>query len=78
MPQGIVDDEADILQSWHDLSVELSSMLKVTKNAYKQYLKSRPAPSSESVKRIKNLDLTSVQVHPIFKGTNQVHINFMH
>lgn len=52
----------------------MSSMLKVTKNAYKQYLKSRPAPSSESVKRIKNLDLTSVQVHPIFKGTNQVHI----
>lgn len=66
------------MQSWHNLSVDLSSMLKVTKNAYKQYLKSRTAPSNESIKRIKNLDLTSVLVHPIFKGTNQVYIIFFH
>lgn len=68
VPQTLIDDEADILQSWHNLSVDISGMVKVTKNAYRLYLKSRPAPSSESIKRMKSLDLESVEVHPIFNG----------
>nr|XP_042908057.1 ATP-dependent RNA helicase DDX54 isoform X2 [Parasteatoda tepidariorum] len=68
VPQSVIDDEADLLQSWYQLTPELSSMLKVTKNAYCQFLKSRPAPSSESVKRAKNFPLSSLEIHPIFKS----------
>lgn len=72
VPQSIVDDEADILQSWHNLSVDLSNMLKVTKNAYQQYLKSRSAPSNESIKRMKSLDVSSVEIHPIFNDKSEL------
>uniref|UniRef100_A0AAZ1WYN4 Helicase C-terminal domain-containing protein n=1 Tax=Oreochromis aureus TaxID=47969 RepID=A0AAZ1WYN4_OREAU len=34
-------------------------------NAYKQYLKSRPNPSPESIRRVKNIDLSSMGVHPV-------------
>ncbi|XP_035215565.1 ATP-dependent RNA helicase DDX54-like isoform X2 [Stegodyphus dumicola] len=75
VPQNIIDDEADVLQIWHRASVELTNMLKVTKNAYQQYLKSRPAPSSESVKRMKEFPFASAEIHPIFKDDNEAERN---
>ena len=33
--------------------------------AYKQYSKSRPAPSPESVKRMKDMSMTSLNCHPL-------------
>ena len=33
--------------------------------AYKQYSKSRPAPSPESVKRMKEMSMTSFNCHPL-------------
>ncbi|XP_071035235.1 ATP-dependent RNA helicase DDX54 isoform X3 [Parasteatoda tepidariorum] len=75
VPQSVIDDEADLLQSWYQLTPELSSMLKVTKNAYCQFLKSRPAPSSESVKRAKNFPLSSLEIHPIFKNDTELERN---
>ncbi|KFM58946.1 ATP-dependent RNA helicase DDX54, partial [Stegodyphus mimosarum] len=75
VPQNIIDDEADVLQMWHKASVELTNMRKVTKNAYQQYLKSRPAPSSESVKRMKEFPFASAEIHPIFKDDNETERN---
>lgn len=36
-------------------------------NAYKQYIKTRPVASADSCKRVKELDLGSCSVHPLFK-----------
>ena len=41
-------------------------MKKVTQNAYKHYLKSRPVSSSESNKRTKDLALKDIGYHPLF------------
>ncbi|GFY50788.1 ATP-dependent RNA helicase DDX54 [Trichonephila inaurata madagascariensis] len=67
VPQSVIDGEVDLLQNWHDLSVDLKSMLKVTKNAYQQYFQVRPAASSESIRRMKKIKLSTVSDHPIFK-----------
>ncbi|PRD36562.1 UNVERIFIED_CONTAM: Ddx54 [Trichonephila clavipes] len=67
VPQSVIDGEIDLLQNWHDLSLDLKSMLKVTKNAYQQYFQVRPAASSESIRRMKKIKLSTVSNHPIFK-----------
>lgn len=43
----------------------------VCNNAYKQYLKSRPGASVESVKRVKELNLPSVGIHPLFSNLHK-------
>ena len=40
-------------------------MKKVTLNSYKQYMRSRPAASSESIKRTKELVLKEIGFHPL-------------
>ncbi|CAM1299691.1 DDX54 (predicted), partial [Pycnogonum litorale] len=69
VPQAIIDGEDDLLKHWHQESSDLKSMKSVCNNAYKLYLKSRPAASTESIKRCKQLlDITRVPHHPIFAG----------
>lgn len=41
-------------------------MQNVCKNAYQQYLRSRPAASTASIKRVKELDIASAGVHSEF------------
>lgn len=41
-------------------------MAKVCSNAYKQYIRSRPGASVESIKRVKDISLNSFAVHPMF------------
>ena len=41
-------------------------MKRVTQNAYKLYIKSRPPPSSESIKRSKQMAEQKPVTHPIF------------
>ena len=48
-------------------------MKRVISNAYKQYVKSRPNPSSESIKRIKALDLNALGYHPLFGLLFKIH-----
>ncbi|GIY83020.1 ATP-dependent RNA helicase DDX54 [Caerostris extrusa] len=67
VPQTIIDDEADALHNWHERCIDLKNMLRVSRNAYQQYFRSRPVASSESIRRMKKLDLSSVENHPIFK-----------
>lgn len=67
LPQSVLDDENDVLHNWHEMSLDLKSTLKVTKNGYKQYLKSRPAASNESTRRLRKMSFSTVDVHPMFK-----------
>lgn len=65
VPQSILDDESSNLIAAHDSSLDLQNLHRVSENAYKQYLKSRPNPSPESVRRVKNTDLSIMAVHPL-------------
>ena len=40
---------------------------RVADNAYKHYMRSRPAPASESVKRVKELADVEIGYHPVFR-----------
>lgn len=65
VPQSILDDEDAHLLTAHENCLDLQNLKRVSENAYKQYLKSRPNPSPESIKRVKNSDLSSIAVHPL-------------
>lgn len=65
VPQSILDDEEAQLITAHENSQDLQSLRRVAENAYKQYLKSRPTPSPESIKRVKNAELHDMAVHPL-------------
>lgn len=41
-------------------------MRKVCENGYKNYVRSRPGASKDSVRRAKSTDVEKLQVHPIF------------
>lgn len=66
IPQSIIDDEESLLQTDHERSLELQNLRRVSDNAQKQYLKSRPAPSPESIKRVKEMDFNLLGIHPLF------------
>lgn len=65
VPRSILDDEESQLLAAHENSLDLENLRRVSENAYKQYLKSRPIPSPESIKRVKNTEFSSVAVHPL-------------
>ncbi|GFS05707.1 ATP-dependent RNA helicase DDX54-like [Elysia marginata] len=70
VPQSILDDEeADLIQVIQE-SVDLTSMIKVCRNAFNKYSRSRPAPAPESVKRVKKMieDGIKLGIHPMFKS----------
>ncbi|XP_067293615.1 ATP-dependent RNA helicase DDX54 isoform X2 [Pseudorasbora parva] len=76
VPQSILDDEEAQLQTAHENSLDLQNLRRISENAYKQYLKSRPSPSPESVKRVKSADLTSMAVHPLLgSGLEQMELD---
>ncbi|XP_067142208.1 ATP-dependent RNA helicase DDX54 [Centruroides vittatus] len=65
-PQSIIDEEADLILEWHQSNIDLRNLKKVCENAYKQYIKSRPAPSAESVRRAKVIFKTPPKLHLLF------------
>ncbi|XP_060768263.1 ATP-dependent RNA helicase DDX54 [Neoarius graeffei] len=65
VPQSILDDEDAHVLTAHANCLDLQNLKRVSENAYKQYLKSRPNPSPESIKRVKSSDLSSIAVHPL-------------
>uniref|UniRef100_A0A4W5JJF6 RNA helicase n=1 Tax=Hucho hucho TaxID=62062 RepID=A0A4W5JJF6_9TELE len=65
VPQSILDDEESQLITAHENSHDLQNLRRIADNAYKQYIKSRPMPSPESFKRVKNTELPSMAVHPL-------------
>lgn len=66
VPQTVVDDEDSGLQTALEASLELRSLHRVADNSQQQYVRSRPAPSPESIKRAKELDLAGLGLHPLF------------
>lgn len=46
-------------------------MHQVTENAYQQYVRSRPAASSDSNRRIKELNLSNCSILSIFSSTDE-------
>lgn len=65
VPQSILDDEDAQVLAAHENCLDLQNLKRISENAYKQYLKSRPNPSPESIKRVKTSDLSSIAVHPL-------------
>ncbi|VDP20091.1 unnamed protein product [Onchocerca flexuosa] len=66
-PDEIIDREIDFLKNVHDNSDELDELLKKSENAMQKYKKTRPQPSSESVRRAKDEikeALFRASVHP--------------
>lgn len=72
VPQSILDDESSHLVAAHEKSLDLENLQRVSENAYKQYLKSRPNPSPESIRRVKNTDLSNMAVHPLLGQLREV------
>ncbi|XP_054449931.1 ATP-dependent RNA helicase DDX54 isoform X2 [Pteronotus mesoamericanus] len=68
VPQSVVDDEDCSVRSTLEASLELRGLGRVADNAQQQYVRSRPAPSPESIKRAKELDLTGLGLHPLFSS----------
>ncbi|KAM4809827.1 ATP-dependent RNA helicase DDX54 [Rhinophrynus dorsalis] len=66
VPQSVIDDEDSLLITDRERSLELQNLHHVSENAYKQYCKSRPAPSPESIKRVREANYTQLNVHPLF------------
>ncbi|XP_028609753.1 ATP-dependent RNA helicase DDX54 [Grammomys surdaster] len=68
VPQSIVDDEDSSLQTAMEASLDLQCLQRVANNSQQQYVRSRPAPSPESIKRAKELDLAELGLHPLFSS----------
>ncbi|KAK9391631.1 ATP-dependent RNA helicase DDX54 [Crotalus adamanteus] len=66
VPQAVMDDEESLLQTDHERSLDLQNLRRVSDNALKQYQKSRPSSSSESIKRVKEMEFSLIGIHPLF------------
>ncbi|XP_063984726.1 ATP-dependent RNA helicase DDX54 isoform X2 [Diachasmimorpha longicaudata] len=62
MPPSMIEQELTELNTWHETMTDLKNMDQVSKNGYQQYLRSRPSASVDSVKRSKDLDISSAGV----------------
>ncbi|CAN8027400.1 unnamed protein product [Ixodes persulcatus] len=68
VPQMVIDEEAEMLRVLHEQNSDLQNMERVCSNAMIQYLKSRPPPSSESAKRMKQFLKEDIAPHPVFRA----------
>nr|XP_039248873.1 ATP-dependent RNA helicase DDX54-like [Styela clava] len=67
-PQVVIDDENTTLRIFSEEN-EIANLLKVSTNAYKQYIRSRPVASSESIKRAKAiLEDKKIGIHPAYRN----------
>lgn len=72
-PQPTLDLTSERLREVIEASAELVSLQKVSANAFRLYSKGKPLPSSESIRRMK--DLPREGLHPIFRtllGPNEL------
>ncbi|XP_048728336.2 ATP-dependent RNA helicase DDX54-like [Ostrea edulis] len=79
VPQSVIDEAEDQLRLWHKDHIDLVNMKKVVGNALKKYLRSRPLPAKESIKRYKDiLQSSPMGMHPMFAsefGEEEQHRN---
>ncbi|GMH00892.1 hypothetical protein Nepgr_002731 [Nepenthes gracilis] len=64
-PQTVLDIVSDRVREIIDSSTELNALQKTCTNAFRLYTKTKPLPSKESIRRIK--DLPCEGLHPIFR-----------
>ncbi|XP_022189582.2 ATP-dependent RNA helicase DDX54 [Nilaparvata lugens] len=74
IPKILIEEEIEKVNSLLEFNSDLSSQLRVSKNAYKQYLRSRTGASRESVKRVKEVDWADVGPLKIFASPDQTEI----
>lgn len=65
-PQKVIDLVSDRVREIIDTSAELQSLQKTCTNAFRLYSKTKPLPSKESIRRVK--DLPREGLHPIFNN----------
>ena len=65
-PQKVIDLVSDRVREIIDSSAELESLQRTCKNAFRLYSKTKPLPSKESIRRVK--DLPPEGLHPMFKN----------
>ncbi|KAL2894087.1 putative DEAD-box ATP-dependent RNA helicase 29 [Bienertia sinuspersici] len=65
-PQTVLDLVQDKVRDVIDSSADLIALQRSCVNAYREYSKSKPSPSKESIRRVK--DLPREGLHPMFKG----------
>lgn len=66
VPESLLEEEHGELIVWHETENDLTNLKRVCGNAYKQYIRSRPGASIESVKRMKEIDPDKFAIHPVF------------
>ncbi|XP_045818421.1 putative DEAD-box ATP-dependent RNA helicase 29 [Trifolium pratense] len=72
-PQKVIDLVSDRVREVIDTSAELEALQRACKNAFRLYSKTKPLPSKESIRRVK--DLPKEGLHPIFNkmlGTGEL------
>ncbi|KAI8490114.1 ATP-dependent RNA helicase ddx54 [Branchiostoma belcheri] len=65
VPQSILDDEDANIRVYMETCLELVSLRRVADRGYSAYIKSRSAPSHESVRRMKGMDTAHMGFHPV-------------
>ena len=75
VPQQVLDGFSDTLAAWNQDKVDLVHTKEQAANAYKQYLKSRPGASRESVKRAKQFKEMQIGGHPVFAAEDSDHVD---
>ncbi|KAL9259917.1 putative DEAD-box ATP-dependent RNA helicase 29 [Drosera capensis] len=65
LPQSVLDLISDRVREILDSSAELASLVKTSANAFRMYMKTKPAPSKASIRRVKLLPREGL--HPMFK-----------
>lgn len=65
-PQTVIDLVSDRVREIIDSSAELYALQKTCTNAFRLYSKTKPSPSKESIRRVK--DLPREGLHPLFRN----------
>jgi len=65
IPNSVSENYSDQLSEWFLKNADLQRVKHISQNGYKQYLKSRPGASIESLKRSKLLKEAQIGIHPL-------------
>jgi len=66
VPQDLLNDENNFIRGILEVKMDLANLRNVSKNGYSQYMKSRPNASTESNRRAKGIEVSKLQIHPLF------------
>ncbi|KAH1022536.1 hypothetical protein HUJ04_011925 [Dendroctonus ponderosae] len=77
IPQDLVDAHMSSLLVLHENQLNLTSVQTTIENAYKKYVKSRRAASSDNHRRIKQLNLNNCAVHPVFRANGDEYHRYL-